>query len=58
MKHQRALKLLGLNEDQKASETSNLAAEVDRYLGAPTRGNIDSITFWLVGFILNLRNHT
>jgi hypothetical protein len=57
--HQRALELLGLDEDQQAdSETENLAAEVDRYLGALTRGHKDAIAFWVVSFILKLRDHT
>jgi len=57
--HQRALELLRLDKDQEAnSETQNLAAEVDRYLGVSTRGHKDAIAFWVVSFILNLRDHT
>jgi hypothetical protein len=56
--HQRALELLGLDKDQQAnSETQNLAAEVDRYLGVSTRHK-DAIAFWVVSFILKLRSHT
>jgi hypothetical protein len=50
--------MLGLGDLQQAElGAQDLSAEVDSYLAVPTRGNIDSIAFWQVSFILDSKGH-